>query len=88
MIKSRNLWGLLLLTASVTFAQPDPAGDIAVTEPVSETGEVAIEENAAPIVSSQHIVKLPQAKSVELGEPVIPVATPIQDNVIAPVVSD
>lgn len=56
-----------------------------VTPEVIETQPKPVAEGA-PIVSSPPVAKLPQAKSVELNEPVITPSIVVQDNVIAPVV--
>ncbi len=60
------------------------AGSKEGSQPTGQQGNT--EPVAAPIFSSTQIVKRPQAKSVELDEPVISPALVPQENVIAPVV--
>jgi uncharacterized protein len=73
---------LLLVLGQLAYAQSSSEREVvAGPEPVSsEAAELA------PIYSSSQMVKHPQAKSVELDEPVIAPALAPQENIIAPVV--
>jgi predicted deacylase len=52
----------------------------------AEEGEAAGRSDTAPIVTSPAVAKLPQAKSVELNEPVVGPTIVDQENLLAPVV--
>lgn len=60
------------------------------SQQTTKTGKTAAQKpnNSSKVAdsSSQQIIKRPQAKSVELNEPVAKPATVLQDNVLAPVV--
>ena len=81
------------VVASDTAEQPVPDSNtedsvVDVSEPTSEYAAATAAQvlAPAPIVSSAPVAKLPQAKSVELNEPVIAPTIVEQENVIAPVV--